>query len=399
MKSRFLYHLFGLALGLVLLLAPGQFAASRAAASEDAKSSSVPVSDAAMAEYQRLLAEYLKAQRQFETAATAYWALIEEKRGARNVKRRGNQEVTLGDYVLTQPPTYSGPTRPVDPTAPKEQPKPKKPIPVVADFLKAAVEYWAITPRRPINETEFKRAYSTVAAAAGLTKDQVVRVYGFEAGGNGTYDVQAGLENRRPDEEAISTALGYNQLLNTNSVELMAEHGDKFIAALKAKTAALNGSAKVELDRKTAIIGHMVDFCRSVPDQWSEHERLANTPQGLGVHAMNLDLDVGPLLQTQKLLDSVIFASRKGHTELTAAGLEMMNLTGDGNGLDIVMMSGAMREQVPTANFFQRGGYERNPVAIRNNVVAKLIAATDATMDREVQLQGAKDLAAAFARK
>ena len=51
---------------------------------------------------------------------------------------------------------------------------------------------------------------------------------------------------------------------------------------------------------------------------------------------------------------------------------------------------------MPTSNFFLRGGYERNPVAIRNNVVSKLLAVTDARMDQAVTLQGAKDLAAAF---
>jgi len=55
-----------------------------------------------------------------------------------------------------------------------------------------------------------------------------------------------------------------------------------------------------------------------------------------------------------------------------------------------------MREQVPTSNFFQRSGYERNPVAIRHNTVAKLLAVTDARMDSNGNQQGAKDLAAAF---
>jgi hypothetical protein len=73
----------------------------------------------------------------------------------------------------------------------------------------------------------------------------------------------------------------------------------------------------------------------------------------------------------------VIFAKSKGFaTPLTAAELEMMNLTGDGNGLDMVAMPAPMRERVPTSNFFQRGGYECNPVARRNDTVAKLIAAT-----------------------
>jgi hypothetical protein len=113
----------------------------------------------------------------------------------------------------------------------------------------------------------------------------------------------------------------------------------------------------------------------------------------------NLDLDVGPLLQTQKLLDSVEFARSRGYPGvLTAAELEMMNLTGDGNGLAIVTMPPEWRNRVPTSNFFQQGGYERNPIASRNNVVAKLLAATNAVMDKESQLPGAKELAAYFPR-
>jgi hypothetical protein len=73
-----------------------------------------------------------------------------------------------------------------------------------------------------------------------------------------------------------------------------------------------------------------------------------------------------------------------------------MNLTGDGNGFDMVTMPISMRDKVPTANFFQPLGLEHNPVAIRNNVVSKLLAVTDARMDQEAKLQGAKDLASAF---
>ena len=117
----------------------------------------------------------------------------------------------------------------------------------------------------------------------------------------------------------------------------------------------------------------MIRFARSVPDAWGAHGRLAGTAKGMGVHALILDVDVGPLLQTQKLITSVLFARRKGYSApLTAAELEMMNLTGDGNGFDMVQMRPAMRQKVPTSNFFQQGGDERNPVAIRNNTVAKL---------------------------
>jgi hypothetical protein len=180
---------------------------------------------------------------------------------------------------------------------------------------------------------------------------------------------------------------------------MMAEKGDHFVKALTAKAARLTGSDKTKLEHKIAIVRRMVAASRTVPNRWSEHEKLAKTPPGYGIHALVLDIDVGPLLQTQKLLDSVIFARRHGmERPLTAAELEMMNLTGDGNGIDMVMMPEAMRTEVPTSNFFQRNGYERNPVAIRNNTVAKLMAATDAKMDREMNAPGAKDLAAAYPR-
>jgi hypothetical protein len=268
---------------------------------------------------------------------------------------------------------------------------------VVADFLKAAAEQFQFTPQRPAAEVDFKRAYARYALAAGLTREQAVRVYSFETGGNGNYDMQSGLNPSKPGSRAISTAIGYNQLLTTNSVELLAEQGHELIKELTARAANLSGAPRKAMDHKLAVLKKMVAFARTVPDTWSEHEKLANTPQGWAVHAMVLDIDVGPMLQTHKLLTSVIFARAKGYNRpLSAAELEMMNLTGDGTGLDMVTMPQAMREQVPTSNFFQRGGYERNPVAIRHNTVAKLLAVTDERMDFNSGKPGAKELAAAF---
>jgi hypothetical protein len=353
----------------------------------------------AKADYQRKLSEYEAARQKYEVIAQPYWKSIGDKRQIRNAKHRNGEAIIADDFVLVQPPTYTGPSKPIDPAPESEQTPPitRPEIPTVADFLRNALDKFQFEPKKPESEAQFKKAYAEVAAAAGLTKAQAVRVYAFESGGNGKYDVQAGLEYERPNAHAISTALGYNQLLNTNSVELMAEQGDNFIAILQTKAAALTGDAKVSLESKVDIVRRMIEFCRSVPDDWGKHEQIASTPEGLGVHALNLDIDVGPLLQTQKLLDSVRFARRRGYPrELSASELEMMNLTGDGNGFDMISLPLDVREQVPTSNFFQRTGYERNPVAIRNNTVAKLLAATDTKMDAESMLQGAKDLAAAF---
>ena len=51
---------------------------------------------------------------------------------------------------------------------------------------------------------------------------------------------------------------------------------------------------------------------------------------------------------------------------------------------------------MPTANFFQRAGYERNPIAARTGVVAALFATINERMDKASLLPGAKEMAAAF---
>jgi hypothetical protein len=358
----------------------------------------VPASPAAMAQYRRALADYEEAHAAYAAEADAYWSLITQKRRERAAKRASQEPLLLDDYVLTQPPVYAGPPKPVDPSqTPEDKPSSSRPyVPVVVDFLAAAREEFKFVPRQPQSENEFKRAYGQVALAAGLNKELIVRIYSFEAGGNGAYDVQAGLEHDK-SARAITTALGYNQLLATNSVEVVAESGHHFMKALQARAAALPWPEKAALEGKIAVLRKMIGVARSVPDAWTEHQALASTSKRLAIHALNLDVDIGPYLQTQKLMDSVVFARRKGFPEmLTAAELEIMNLAGDGNGFDMITMPHEWRARVPSANFFQRGGYRDNPVAQRNNVVAKLIAATDAHMDREIGLPGSKELAAAL---
>ncbi|MGA9007526.1 MAG: hypothetical protein WB495_11725 [Xanthobacteraceae bacterium] len=350
---------------------------------------------AAMEQYRRALDAYNAAHDKYTAVANAYWSSITEKRKIRNAKRAAGEALALDDYVLDQPPVYTGPPRPRNPLKP-EAPGHRVPVPVVADFVAAAQKQFNFVPRIPQSDIAFKQVYAQVAQAAGLTKDQVVRIYSFEATGNGSFDVEAGLEYNKHGR-AITTALGYNQLLATNSVEIVAEKGPQFIEEFHTEASGLADGRRQALENKTEALRKMVAFARSVPDDWNQHEILANTEKGLGVHALNLDIDVGPLLQTQKLLDSVAFARRKGVTRtLTAAELEMMNLTGDGNGFDMVTMPLQWREQVPTSNFFRPSGYFDNPVAQHNNVVARLIAATDARMNEETKKQGARDLAAAL---
>jgi hypothetical protein len=377
--------------------------ALQAASAQDKPAAKPPLTGAALekalVDYKKKMKECTAAREKHEAVAVPYWERIDAKRKARVAKRRSGEAVQLTDYVLEQPPVYAGPPCPPDPSVRQEdQPDDRPDLPVVADFLRNAKEHFGFVPDAPKTELDYKRAYVAVATAAGLTKDQVVRIYSFESGGTGKYDVQAGLENpNKPGAKAISTAFGYNQLLTANTASLLAEKGDRFVKTLNARAAQLSGEDKKKLEHKIEVLKRMVAHARTVPVQWSEHVKLGRTPKGLALHALILDIEIGPLLQTQKLLDSVVFAKARGiDRPLTAAELEMMNLTGDGNGFDMVSMPQAMRPQVPTSNFFQRRGYERNPIAGRSKVVEKLIAETDAVMDRESKLQGAKDLTGLF---
>ncbi|MDI1344602.1 MAG: hypothetical protein PSV22_10945 [Pseudolabrys sp.] len=351
----------------------------------------------AMADYQAKLTAFQQARQPYEQQAQAYWDEVAAKRRIRNDKRRAHVAVLLEDYVLDQPPVYAGPPRPVDPSAPAgPTPGEAPPIPVLADFLNNAKQQFGFVPDRPQNEVDFKRAYAKAASEAGLTREQIVGVYAFETGGNGTYDMQAGVSATRP--RAISPAVGYNQLLSTNTVSILAEHGARILATIRLKAKALSGAAKLSMERKIEALKRMIAHSRTGPQRWGDWDKMAKTtPAGIGIHAAILDRDIGPLLQVQKLATSVHFARMKGYmAPLTAPELELMNLTGDSTGLDMVMMPAEFRSRVPTANFFQQKGYERNPVARRTGVVARLIADMQSQMARGAQSPGARDLAAAF---
>jgi hypothetical protein len=376
----------------VLLVAAALFGAAVPASAQDQ-------SDEAQAAASPTVEAYIRARTAFQEEAEAYWQSIADKRRLRNAKRRSGTAIALDDYVLNQPPVYSGPPRPPEYVPPRRDPdKPPVPIPTIPEFLQAAAQQYGFAPDRPKTEADFKAAYAKVAAAAGLTREQAVRIYAFETGGNGGYDSQAGLTSGRKDARPISPAIGYNQLLSTNTVSLLAEHGDKFLSRLTVQASRLGGAERNAMDRKITALQKMIAFTRTVPNAWSEHDKLAKfTEGGKGAHAALLDRDIGPLLQTQKLLDSVMFARTKGlQRPLTAAELELMNFTGDGNGFDMVTMPLEFRTQVPTSNFFQRGGYERNPIARRTGTVAVLFESIDSKMDRASQLPGAKELAQAF---
>jgi hypothetical protein len=350
---------------------------------------------------------YRQAYAKYRRETAKYWDRISTERTARRRKRAKGETITLADYVLDQPPEYAGPPAPQLPPFLPPPLRAERPdsdddstLPMVPDFLRYAKRYFGFEPELPVDEMDYKLAYAWTALQNGIGKDQAVRIYGFEASGNGTYDVQAGLESKEAiaaGRKPISTALGYNQLLVANTIGLVSQHGKDFLEKLDERRAASKGPRRANLEQKIAGLRKMMSYARSMPYRWSNHVKASRGAKGRALHALILDVDIGPLLQTQKLVNSISYAKRLGYDKrLTAAELEMLNLTGDGNGFDMISMPHAMRVKVPTANFFQQNGYERNSVARKNNTVAELLAATDRKMDYHAALDGGRQMEHAF---
>src|SRR5271157_2915099 len=105
------YRCFGYLLAAALLACP---AAGRAQPAEGSNQPAIEPSSlaAAMARYRRDLAAYMQAQASYAAAAEAYWIAIAEKRHLRAAKRARHEPILLDDYLLTQPPVYTGPPKP-----------------------------------------------------------------------------------------------------------------------------------------------------------------------------------------------------------------------------------------------------------------------------------------------
>jgi len=378
-----------LALGACLSVAPLTFAQTPL---QDAIARLSPQQQATLRTYELARAAHAK-------AVDAYWKRVELKRKKRKVRIARGFALTVDDYVAEQPPVYNGPPRPAEIMA--LLPRPPKPpvtdvpppIPVVADFLREAEATYGFRPAR-VSEDDFMIAYALEAIKLGLSRDQVVRVYALETGGMGTHDLQSGYNPRTG--RAASTALGYAQLLAANSVEQVRKEGDEFASRLErlAQEPDMPREKAQSLLYKAALVRRMNADARRVPDGWSAHVEYAKTSKGLAMHALNLDGDIGPWMQVVKLRSVVEYARKKGLGRLTGSQLELMNLAGPGSGFEMLVSPG---RDMPTSNFFERGGYERNPV-VHEKTGVELLAKLEEIMDRNVQKPGAQKFAQIFDR-
>jgi hypothetical protein len=374
-------------MSLGLLLAPA------AAASQ----TTAPELAAKLSPAQRQIYEdYRRAREAFEAKLRAYWARVDAKRDARRAKHMLAQALSAEDYVSEQPPKYAGPELSADIAkilAEVLPPVPVRPLPEVNNFLAAAKAQFGFVPT-PTTELDFKRHYAREALAVGLSKDQVVRIYALETGGQGTYDMQSGVNPLTKQGRPISSALGYAQLLNGNSVSELVKHGTSFQQRLikMAAEPGLSPARAAGLREKAAVLRRMLRAARSVPNEWAAHVRLGGTASGLGIHALNLDADVGPWLQVLKLKGLKEAAEAAGRGQLSGAEIELMNLAGPRTGLEMMTPLG---RAMPTANFFSEGGYYRNTI-VREKTAAELLAALEQRMEASLKKPGALEFAQVF---
>ncbi|MEQ1577452.1 MAG: hypothetical protein ABL894_07355 [Hyphomicrobium sp.] len=337
---------------------------------------------------------YIAAQSHHAAGLDGYWRAVNDKRTARKRKKNADQTLVAGDYVLTFPPAYGGPTLPADlakrwvafqekkdAAGPAPQPKPG-----LQDFLSNAREHFDFIPER-IPEREFKLRYAREALALGLTKDQVVRIYALETSGLGTAEMVAGIHPIKKTGTPISTAIGYSQLLAANSVSEIAKSGASFIERLKklSVSSSIGFERAAFLSAKIESLKRMTAAARSVTNDWDHHRAYARTGKGLGIHAVNLDGDIGPWLQVVKLQGLRETAARKGMTQLAGAEIELMNLAGPMTGIEMMRPVG---RKVPTTNFFERQAYMTNTI-VRGKTSAELILALDQRMEENIVNLGA----------
>jgi hypothetical protein len=377
----------GLAVGIMALSLPGK---------PRAEEVTPALAERLTPEQLHIYEQYRKARGAFDRQHQAYWRAVDAKREARKARRMLGQAYAPEDYIAEQPPKYRGPELPSDIArivTEVRPPEPERPLPNVADFLESAKAEFGFVPT-PTTEREFKRRYAQEALAVGLSKDQVVRIYALETGGQGTYDMQSGINPITKQGRPISSALGYAQLLHANSTSEFVKYGDMWAKRLLAM-AAVPGTPPeraTALRTKAATLRRMLRAARSVPNEWSSHVAFGGTAKGQAIHTLNLDADVGPWLQVLKLRGLKDDAEKAGRTQLAGAEIELMNLAGPRTGLEMLTPVG---QTMPTSNFFSQAAYYRNTI-VREKTAIELLRALEGRMEVNIKKPGAVEFAQIF---
>lgn len=361
------------------------------------------------ASYQEQLAAYRAAYSEFEAREKRYWAAISAKKDIRTAKRRAGQAFVREDFVLSQPPKYTGPKRPRDPNAGPlvKKPRPKSTLPRAND-LRAAMKdlYGHKLPR--VAEKDFKLSFAREAKRYGLSAEQVIGVYALETGGLGPFDRVSGEIPQMNSKckvvkyvgQPLSTAIGYFQLLNANTSSTVAGNArgpesERFANRLREKAKQERGGRKRELKKKAKLVDRIVkdmDVAISrmnvTKNNWAEFRELGRTKLGRAVHALNLDPDIGPMIQMSKLTFVRNKAVEKGLGNVPSDRLELMNLVGWPRGLKMLE---PVAFNVPTANFVTATEIRANRSVLGDKTVAESVEKINRVISKRKQECGSHE--------
>ncbi|HEY9683437.1 MAG TPA: hypothetical protein V6C86_17795 [Oculatellaceae cyanobacterium] len=275
--------------------------------------------------------KYLPSLSGFTSALNSYWQRISHAKSHHQ-------------FVIAFPPVYAG----MD--APKKQPPTVVPapesikstgkMPSLNDLYGASRDLNRIVSHdktQPdfhpltLSEADFKRRYAEESIFIGkqynlnkaTVENLVKRIYAFEDGGWGTYNTLSSMPQALMNDDQknslgkfhpSSSALGYNQLLLKDTVNDIAHHGAAISARLEQLATQHPDRAKV-LHDKAKLVTDLQDVIlhRANPDMKipaDKHKRFYASSGEIekAAHSLNLDGDIGPVIQSQELNNLLAYA-------------------------------------------------------------------------------------------
>jgi hypothetical protein len=275
--------------------------------------------------------ELLPSIKGFARAMSTYWHSISTAKGHH-------------EYFTKFPPVYSGMDAP-RPTPPPVQYAPDSiksagRMPSLNDLYGAAKDLNRIATHdrtKPdfktldLSEADFKKRYAEESVNVGKDynmnkasmENLVKRVYAFEGGGWGTYYTLSSMPQAIMDESQknarmrfhpSSSAIGYNQLLIKDTVSDITQHGSAIAQRLDQLATEQPARAQI-LHDKAQLVQELQDTLThkkspTAPIPADKHKRFfaSSSEVEQAVQALNLDGDVGPVIQSQELNNLLKFA-------------------------------------------------------------------------------------------
>lgn len=294
---------------------------------------------------------YRQAQEHHEKELSSFWSSVEKAKAE-------------GRDVKQFPPGYDGPEKPAgfEPIKPLTV----KQLPTVNEMVEQSRglnRYAAGDDSKPdfklreVPEAEFKKAYAretlkvgeSIGLAPEAVKKVVMDIYAFECGGKATHDMLSGVPMglTRPDNDGTtinydqrraihpkSSAVGYNQIIM--STNLTFADNEAPAVANRLRELAKDSPRKTEIEDKAKLyedmqkvlhreLSTMANQNKSSQNKYLDNDgnfkynlyadfakSRSNTSLGItgrqlstALHALNLDGDIGPVIQSRQLAQVV----------------------------------------------------------------------------------------------